>query len=65
MANSSKVAYAFLPEGSNELFKKTLEGEFFEDLIQRSFSLGIQLSKIFRMCHSRMITAQLRLSLGN
>ena len=54
MANSSKATYAHLREDKKELFKKVLEGEFFEDLIQRSFSLGTQLSKIFRLINDKI-----------
>ena len=64
MANGSEVVHAFLPEDKKELFKKAFEGEFFEDLIQRGFSIGKQISKIYWMCHVRMITTQLRLSLN-
>ena len=54
MANVSKVTHAHLREDKKELFKKALEGEFFEDLIQRSFSLGTQLSKIFRLINNKI-----------
>ena len=54
MANSSEKLHAFLPEGKKELFKKTLEGEFFEDLIQRVFITAQQISKIYWMCRGRM-----------
>ena len=54
MANSSKAAYAFLPENKKELFKKALEGEFFEYLIQEGFSLGIQLGKIIRLIDDKI-----------
>ena len=54
MVNSSKVAYAFLPENKKELFKKNLEGEFFEYIIQEGFSLGIQLGKIIRLIDNKI-----------
>ena len=44
--NLSEVAHVFLPEDKKELFKKTLEGEFFEDLIQRCFRVGKEINKI-------------------
>ena len=54
MAYTSKATYAHLCEDKKELFKKTLEGGFFEDLIQRSFSLGTQLNKIFRLINNKI-----------
>ena len=44
MANGSEVVHSFLPEG-----KKAFEGEFFEDLIQRCFLAGKEISKICRL----------------
>ena len=65
MVSGLKTVYALIPEDKKELFKKAYEGEFSEDLIQRSFSLGKQISKLYRMCRVRVISTQLRLSLGN
>ena len=61
MANSSEKLHAFLPEGKKKLFKKTLEGEFFEGIIQRSFSLGKQLREIYWICRLRVDLTQMRL----
>ena len=47
--NLPEVVHVFLPEDKKELFEKTLEGEFFEDLIQRGFSAGKEISKICRL----------------
>ena len=44
MANRSEVFDIFHPES-----KKNLEGEFFEELIQRSFLAGKEISKICRL----------------
>ena len=61
IANFSEVVHALLPEDSKELYKKTLEGEFFEDLIQRSFSIGEQIRKIYKMWRLKAVLTQLRL----
>ena len=47
--NFSEAYHALLPEERKEDFKKALEGEFFEGLIQRSFSLGKQVREIYWM----------------
>ena len=44
--NFSEVVHVFLPEAAKELFEKTLEGEFFEELIQRCFRVGKEIIKI-------------------
>ena len=54
-----KIVYAFVPEDKKELFKKAYEGEFLEDLIQKSFILGKQINKLYCMCRDRVS------SLGN
>ena len=61
LANFSEVVHALLPEDSKELFKKSLEGEFFEGLIQRSFSIGEQIRKIYWMCRLKVNLTQMRL----
>ena len=38
--NLSEIAHCLLLEDKKETFKKGLEGGFFEDLIQRCFSVG-------------------------
>ena len=60
-----KIFYAFIPEDKKELFKKAYEGEFLEDLIQKSFILGKQINKLYLRCWDRVSSTQLRLSLGN
>ena len=52
--NLSEVAHAFLPEDKKEPFKKALEGEFFEDLIQRCFSVGKEIIKIKWLIYHRV-----------
>ena len=52
--NFSEVYHALLPEEYKEHYKKVLEGEFFEDIIQRSFSLGKQIREIYLMCRGRV-----------
>ena len=59
MDNLSEVALVFLPEDKKELFKKTLEGEFFEDLIQRYFRAGTEIVKIARMISLKTKLAQI------
>ena len=59
----SEVFHALLPEEQQEVLKKTLEGEFFERLLQKSFSLGKQIINLYRMCQIRVSSTQLRLSL--
>ena len=64
IANVSEVVHAFFPEDKKELFEKTLEGGFFEDIIQSSFSIGKQISKIYWMCWFRVNITKLRIYLG-
>ena len=45
----------FSPKAKKSFSKKTLEGEFFEDLIQRVFITAQQISKIYWMCRGRMM----------
>ena len=56
--NFSEVYHALLPEERKEHFKKALEGEFFEVIIQRSFSLGKQIREIYCMCRDRVDLTQ-------
>ena len=59
--NFSEVFIALLPEDSKELYKKTLEGEFFEYLIQRSFSVGKQLHNISLVFQAKVAITKMRL----
>ena len=65
MVNGLKIACALMPEDKKELFKKAYEGEFLEDYIQKSFSLGKQISKLYWRGRDRLSSTELRLSLGN
>ena len=51
----SEFFHVLLPEECRELYKKTLEGEFFEGLIQRSFSLEKQIREIYWICRLKVI----------
>ena len=53
------------PKTKKSFSKKAYEGEFLEDLIQKSFILRKQINKLFWMCRDRLSSTQLRLSLGN
>ena len=57
----SEVFHVLLPEEQQEVFRKTFEGEFFEGLIQRSFSIGEQIRKIYWMCRLRGDLTQMSL----
>ena len=59
--NLSEVVHVFLPEDKKELFEKTLEGGFFEDLIQRSFSVGKEINKIRWLINHKVNSTQLKL----
>ena len=57
----SEIFHVLLPEDCKELYKETLEGEFFEDIIQRSFSIGKQLREIYWICCLRVDLTKMRL----
>ena len=57
----SEIFHVLLPEDCKELYKKILEGEFFEGIIQRSFSLGKQLREIYWICRLKVDLTQMRL----
>ena len=61
IANFSEVFHVLLPEDNKELYKKTFEGEFFEYIIQRSFSVGKQLHNICRLCKANVAITKMRL----
>ena len=58
--NLFEVALAFLPEDKKARFKKTFEGEFFEDLIQRCSRVGNEIVKISWLVNHRMNSIELR-----
>ena len=62
--NLSEVVLVFLPEEKQELFKKTLEGEFFEYLIQGYFRVGAEIVKIARIISLKKQLAQLSIDLS-
>ena len=45
-----KLIMLFYQKNAKRISKKSLEGEFFEGLIQRSFSIGEQIREIYWMC---------------
>ena len=57
----SEVFHVLLPEECKELYKKVLEGEFFEGLIQRSFSLEKQIREIYWICRLKVDLTQMSL----
>ena len=60
----SEIFHVLLPEEQQEVFRKTLEGEFFESIIQRSFRLGKKFHEIYWMCRLKVDLTQMRLLAG-
>ena len=59
----SEIVHALLPEESKELYKKILEGKFFEGIIQRCFSIGEEIYGIYWLCQAMLSITQMRLLL--
>ena len=59
----SEVFHVLLPEECRERYKKVLEGEFFEGLIQKSFSLEKQIREIYWICRLKVILSKMSLSI--
>ena len=57
----SEIVYAFLHEPKKEVFKKAIEEGFFEDYIQRCFSVGKEIVKIGCLFNHRMTSTKLKL----
>ena len=64
IVNLSEVVLVFLPEEKQELFKKSLEGGFFEYLIQGHFHVGAEIDKIARIISLKKKLAQLSIDLS-
>ena len=62
--NFSEIVSAFLPEDKKEVFKKALEEGFFEDYIQRCFSVGKEIVKIGWLFNHRITSTELKLVLS-